>query len=253
MASTPEFQQNLSPNTTKTARPSNDLERGLGSNYKNRAIIYFGLAGVFLVVAILLLVLCLGFRADYKTELKKHNDYMSLIDNAINMSSQPGVVTGSKYNTETGLYAFTYRVSSGSTVEGQLDATSPYIYTAQQINEKFPKDAEVTIIIESGMLNQYTKSVPLDYENYDINTYPPYHRAQVGYITLLITTAIAFAIAFCFAGFALQSLYRSNKPANQLEDDAPEIVKPNGNRIAATQTAKTLTPKTTKKSTKNTK
>ena len=236
MATIPDLENNASSVEImeNTQHTFTDFEKGLGKTHKSRFLIYLMLSIAFLAVAIVLLILCLGYKADYNAEMKTHNEYMELINYAKEhpTCNLKGVVTGVDINEETGYYAFGYRITSESLAGGQLDAFSPYIYTKEEISEHFSNGTELQIAVEAGKLNQMTKSVNMSYEDYNLDNYSPFFKAKVGYITLLVAMTVCFVIVFCFFGFSMQSLYRANNSKDNEDDDTEmEVVKANGNRV----------------------
>lgn len=213
----------------------NELESGLGSTHKSRMWTCILLSIAFLAVAIITLVLCLGFKADFDKHMAKHNGYMELINYASDhaICNLSGVVTGVDIDEETGRYAFGYRVdvSGSSLAGGRLDAFSPYVYTAEEIEQNYSTGTAVQIAVKDGRLDQNTPSVNMSYADYNLDNYPPFKKAKTGYIILLVAMGVSFAITFSFFGFAMQSLYFMRKENAKTDDEDIEIVKQNGKRV----------------------
>lgn len=143
-----------------------------------------------------------------------------------------GIVTGSKLDEKTGLFAFTYRVEATSLPGGKLDGTSPYVYKNTEILDTYANGTPVKIAvdIQEGGLHDKSKSVNMSYADYNLDTYPPFSKAKTGFITLLVSNTISFAITFIFFGLSMQALYRHNKGEDE-PTESVEIVKQNGTRI----------------------
>ena len=71
------------PADEQTVEGNQKTYEDLGAKNKcacnNRFVTGLILGGVFLAVAIATLVLCLGFRADYKAYIAQHNGYMDCL------------------------------------------------------------------------------------------------------------------------------------------------------------------------------
>lgn len=208
-----------------------DVNSAIGQSPKKRFLSYLALAIAFFVVFVAILVLCLVFRADYRALQSERNGRLELINYAEvhSFANFKGTVTGLEFDKKTGRYAFTYRVVSESGVVGQVDGVSPAIYSKDEINQNYPTGAEVRIAVENGVLSQSSKSINMDYADYNMMNYPPYKEAKVGFITFLVATAICFFIVCCFSGFAIISL-RELRKSKIPEDEKVEVVKPNGTR-----------------------
>lgn len=206
-----------------------DINNAFGSSPKTKFLTYLFLSIAFLAVFVVLLVLCLGFRADYRTLQTAHNERMEIINYAEvhNINNLQGVVTGSTIDEDTGRYAFTYRVmTAGGDI---LEGASPAIYTQEEINSKYANNMDVQIAVKDMPFVASTQSVNMSYAEYNMMNYPPYKKAKVGFITMLVATSICFFIVCCFAGFAILACKQMRK--NEVgEDEKVEVIKPNGTR-----------------------
>lgn len=209
------------------------IKSTIGSKQKNKFWSYLGFSIAFFAVFVVTMVLCLVFRAEYKPLNQQHNEYLSMINYAEEhaICNLKGTVTSFDIDEKTGYYAFGYRVVSESGAAGQLDAFSPYVYSKNDIETIYTNGTEVRIAVENGVLGQNTKSVNMDYADYDIMKYAPYKMALAGYITFLIATAVCCFMVCCFFGFAMVALYKIRKGILDDEDEKLEIVKPNGTRV----------------------
>lgn len=206
-----------------------DIDNALGSSLKKKFGMYLGLAIAFFAVFVALLILCLGFRADYRPLKTAHDDRIAIINYAKNHNTYnlEGKVTGYKNDKETGMYSFTYHVEANG---AELDAESPVIYTQEEINKNYAVNTTVRIAVKNLPFTQNTQSVNMDYADYDMMNYQPYKKAKVGFITFLVATSICFFIVCCFSGFAILSLKEMIKAKNDKSENV-DIVKPNGKRV----------------------
>ena len=210
-----------------------DIKNASGNKQKSKFLSYLAFSIAFFAVFVAIFVLCMVFRAEYKPLEQQRNEYLNMINNAKEhaICNLKGTVTSFDIDEKTGYYVFGYRVVSESGAGGQLDAFSPYVYTREDIETNYPNGSEVKIAVESGLLSQKTKSVNMDYADYDIMKYAPYKKALVGYVTFLIATAVCFFIVCCFFGFSMIALHKMRKGIDDDEDEKLEVVKPNGTRV----------------------
>ncbi len=208
-----------------------DINNAVGSSPKNRFITYTFMAGAFFLVFVAILVLCLVFRADYRTLQAEHDERMELINYAEEYASckLKGTVTGLDFDETTGRYAFTYRVVSESDAVWQLDGVSPAIYEKDDITNDYPVGQSVWIAVKSGVISQNSESINMSYADYDMMNYPPYKKAKVGFVTFVVATSVCFFIVCCFSGLGIFAL-REKRREKVGEDEKVEVVKPNGTR-----------------------
>lgn len=223
--------------TKKTAAPDKSevevVKVSAQAMAKKRFWMYLAFSGVFFVIFVTTLVLCLHFGANYKNQVDQHNEYMELIEYAEEhaICNLKGTVTEYNIDENTGRFAVKYRVVSESSAGGQLDAYSPYVYTREQIERDFAIGTEIRVAVQGGALNQKTKSVNMNYADFDMSTYPPYQKSKVGFISMLVATGISCFAVCCFFGLSMQALARSKNDDLVEEMEVVEVVKPNGKRV----------------------